>query len=240
MTIISVDLAYKRYRDTGIAELTAHRDSIVCQFIPPDLHGEPNPRALAEYLSELCAERQSTLLLIDGPQGWKDPDNGLLHSRVCERVLNTPAKTGLPKCVKPANMTPWVTFSVHLYDCLTDLGWTRFLGRDAVLSDSHLLIESFPLSAWRALGLRSLPAKAKTRAPDLAGRLEDLMDLFPLQLSRSPNHDELQALVAGIAGIAVERDDWPNCEVVGNPPFKLENSWREGFIINPLMSEGWG
>jgi hypothetical protein len=235
MTVISVDLAYKKYRDIGIAELTADADGIVCEFIQPALHGEPEPKALAEYLSDLCTERQSKLLLLDGPQGWKDPGNELTHSRVCERLLNTPAKTGLPGVVKPANYTAFVKFSIDLYDCLTDLGWSRLPGKDVDLSSSlRLLVESFPLSAWRALGLPSLPAKAKARAADLTDRLEALIALLPLRLSRSPNHDELQALVAGIAGLAVERGDWANCQIVGEPPFRLEDCWREGLIVNAL------
>jgi hypothetical protein len=44
--------------------------------------------------ANLADDLGAAALLIDGPEAWKDPDNGLQHSRVCERELNTPAKTG--------------------------------------------------------------------------------------------------------------------------------------------------
>ena len=49
-----------------------------------------------------------------------------------------------------------------------------------------------------------------------------------------PNHDELQAVVSGLAGVYLERGDWSRCEVVGEPPFELDGSWREGVIVNAL------
>ena len=235
MAVVSVDLAYKKYRDIGIAVLESENGGIACEFVRPTLQGTPEPMTLARYLSDLCTERQSDLLLLDGPQGWKDPDNGLLHSRVCERSLNTPAKTGLPGSVKPANYGPFVTFSIRVYDCLSELGWTRFSGENRGLDGSQrVLVESFPLSAWRTLGVPSLPSKRRTQPSDLADRLKDLMNLFDLQVGEAPNHDELQALVSGLAGVCLEHGDWSRCEVVGEDPFELDGSWREGVIVNAL------
>ena len=51
-------------------------------------------------------------MLLDGLQGWKNPANGLKHSRLCERILNTPAKTGILGRVKPVNYTKFVEFSI--------------------------------------------------------------------------------------------------------------------------------
>jgi len=233
MAVVSVDLAYKKYRDIGMAVLESDNGGITCDFVRRDMHGVPEPATLARYLSDLCTERRSDLLLLDGPQGWKDPDNGLLHSRICERKLNTPAKTGLPGSVKPANYAPFVTFSIRVYGCLSELGWTRFSGEKRDLDGTQLLlVESFPLSAWRALGIPSLPAKRRTQQSDLDGRLRDLIDMFSLQVNDAPGHDELQALVSGLAGVYLERGDWSSCEVVGEPPFKLDGTWREGVIVN--------
>lgn len=154
---------------------------------------------------------------------------------MCERRLNTPAKTGLPGSVKPANYAPFVTFSIRIYDCLAELGWTRFSGKNQDLNGSRrLLVESFPLSAWRALNIPSLPAKRRAQQSDLADRLRALMDIFDLQVNEVPNHDELQALVAGLAGVYLERWDWSSCQIVGGPPFELDGTWREGFIVNAL------
>jgi hypothetical protein len=235
VVVVSVDLAYKKYRDIGIAVLASNKGNTVCEFVRHSMQGVPEPMTLARYLSDLCTERQSDLLLLDGPQGWKDPDNGLPHSRVCERKLNTPAKTGLPGSVKPANYGPFVTFSIRVYDCLSELGWTRFSSENRELDGSQrLLVESFPLSAWRTLGIQSLPAKRKTQQTDLADRLRDLMGMFDIHVSEAPSHDELQALVSGLAGVCIERKDWSRCEVVGEGPFELDGTWREGVIVNAL------
>jgi hypothetical protein len=177
VVVVSVDLAYKNYRDIGIAVLASNKGSTVCEFVRHSMQGAPEPMALARYLSDLCAERQSDLLLLDGPQGWKRPDNGLLHSRVCERKLNTPAKTGLPGSVKPANYGPFVSFSIRVYDSLSALGWSRFSGENRELNGSQrLLVESFPLSAWRAIGIRN---KGERKGRGFSPRAGEYTALLP-------------------------------------------------------------
>ena len=201
MRVVSVDLAYKRYSDIGVALLDVFRGTIRCTFQGIALPGEPDANEIAEFLTKLCAKQKVNILLIDGPQGWKHPDNGLVHSRICERALNTPAKTGLPETVKPANYAPFVRFSVKLYEFLIQRGWSLFSG-PANRDGSRIVIESFPLSAWRSLNMQTLPAKDKAKQADIDGRLADLENCFPLAVTGRPNHDELQALVSGLAGIA--------------------------------------
>lgn len=234
MPVVSVDLAYMDYRDVGVAVLKSDGGHTHSEFIVLPLRGTPTPSALADSLTMLASEQGAAYLLIDGPQGWKDPDNGLLHSRRCERELNTPAKTGLPGTVKPANYKPFVTFSVALFERLTALGWTLFDGvtPSATGRAGGVLVESFPLAAWRALGLPLLPAKRKARASDITARLTDLCALFPLVTNSQPNHDELQALVAGLAGLALEGGAGTDIFVSGSAPFRLGGHWREGLIVN--------
>lgn len=238
MPVVSVDLAYMDYRDVGVAVLKSDGGDTHCEFSTLPLRGTPTPSALADSLIALVKEQGAAYLLIDGPQGWKDPDNGLPHSRKCERELNTPAKTGLPGTVKPANYTPFVTFSVALFERLTASGWTLFNGVTPPVTDraAGVLVESFPLSAWRTLGLPILPAKRKARASDITERLADLCALFPLAIKSQPNHDELQALVAGLAGIALERGAGTDISVSGSAPFRLGGHWREGLIVNRRRS----
>jgi hypothetical protein len=172
--------------------------------------------------------------MIDGPQAWKDPDNGLEHSRRCERCLNTPAKTGLPGFVKPKSYTSFVSFSIELFDQLDRLGWPRLQQSTPVVDKSqYVVIESFPLSAWQKLGINSLPAKRKAKATDIQSRMSELQGCFPLKLDTEPNHDELQALVAGLAGIALEANDQNHYLVVGEPPRLVDSVWREGFTVTP-------
>lgn len=76
--------------------------------------------------------------------------------------------------------------------------------------------------------------KRRTLPSDLADRLDDLVGMFDVQVDKTPNNDELQALVSGMAGVFLEHGNWTHCEVVGESPFELDGSWREGFIVNAL------
>ena len=231
MPVISVDLAYKNYRDVGIAVLEAESKKICCEFHKISLSGPPDSSQLADYLNDLCRECGANALLIDGPHAWKSPDNGLEHARLCERALNTPAKTGLPEVVKPANYGPFVRFSIDVFGALQKRGWTFYAGLPN--SGERTLFESFPLSAWRSLGIRGLPAKSKHKPDDLKDRLARLLELAPISCDAEPTHDELQALVSGLAGVAYEHDFTPGFAAAGVSPSLLEGYLREGFIVNP-------
>jgi hypothetical protein len=235
--ILSVDLAYKTFRDVGAVILRQEREEISCELAPIPLSGDPDPDQLAQFLVEYCEASHVRIILLDGPQGWKSGSNGLIHSRTCERELNTPAKSGLPGCVKPENYRPFVEFSIAVFDALSRLGWSRLPASQAPLSEQGgTAVESFPLSAWRSLGIKALPAKAKARPIDLKSALESLMSLVPLRVAGTPSHDELQAIVAGLAGIALQGGRWDRCAVAGTPPVLEEGIWREGFIIKPVRT----
>ena len=237
MAVVSVDLACKHYHDIGIAILRSEQQTIACEFIQTGslgLSGVPAIESLAEALDKVCFDCAARLILIDGPQAWKDPFNGIENSRLCERALSTPAKTGLPGQVKPANYRPFVTFSVDLFDQMTHLGWVRLDCRTLLDVRLYCLaLESFPSSAWTALGIPPLPAKNKACAADIEDRVLELKRRFSLQLAVEPNHDELQALVAGLAGVGLELGDARRYTAVGATPRIIEGIWREGFIVNP-------
>ncbi len=61
------------------------------------------------------------------------------------------------------------------------------------------------------------------------------MDEFPLELERNPNHDEIQALVSGLGGIAFLKNKQKGFIAVGAAPILVDNVWREGFIVNPRL-----
>ncbi|MGA8809528.1 MAG: hypothetical protein WB973_16785 [Thermoanaerobaculia bacterium] len=137
--------------------------------------------------------------------------------------------------MKPKNYTAFVSFSIAVYDALVDRGWTRLERCDAPLDGAgKTLVESFPLSAWRSLRIKALGSKRKTKAADITARLEDLRTVFPLLVTEEPSHDELQALVSGLAGIAMERGASEACVTSGVAPFRHEGIVREGFIVNPV------
>lgn len=237
MAIISLDLAARSYADNGLAVLRSAGESIECEFISliEHLQGKPDPDALASYLASLAETTNSNCLLIDGPQAWKARDNGLEHQRICEKALYTPGKTGEPGSVKPRSLTRFVEFSITLFDALADRGWSRLESPPTAAPAGRGALESFPTAAWRGLRLRPLPGKSRCSRTDLADHLQSLADLFPLKLSREPSHDELQALVAGIGGIALERGHLDFVEIVGCAPIQVDGAWREGFILGPAL-----
>ena len=239
MTVISVDLAYKRYSDIGVAALTQVDDGVnveVIRLANLGLSGQPAAADLARCLETLAQDRGAQVMLIDGPQAWKSATNGLEHSRRCERALNTPGKTGLPGNTKPANYCGFITFSIELFDELASHGWPRLAAINPPDPACRVTIESFPTSAWRKLGLIPLPGKSRATAESVQRKLAELQGLFSLQVRPDLTHDELQALVAGLAGLALERGDPQGYAVEGCPPVQEDGSWREGFIINPTLA----
>ncbi len=148
MAVLSVDLAYRRFSDIGIALLDSLPGGpIHCEFIRV-CEDRVTPEIVAVTVDSLCLQRGIRIMLLDGPQGWKSPTSDLTNSRKCERILNTPAKTGLCGTVKPSNYGPFVSFSIAVYDRLTELGWERFSKTESVGGLARVLFESFPLSAW--------------------------------------------------------------------------------------------
>lgn len=234
MPVISVDLATRHYPDIGIAVLVQHAESITVDFVRPairGLTGTPEAQRLADFIGALASEIEAAVITVDGPQAWKDPDNGLIHSRVSERLLHTQTKTGVPGVAKPGTALRFVTFALEFFDQLAERGWPR-LTTPILGPRERVAAEVFPTAAWRALGLTPLPAKSKTKPGDVAVWLQRLQALFPLHVNGEPTHDELQALIGGLGGLALARGAETGFQLVGQPPFLLDGAWREGYILN--------
>jgi len=254
MAVLSVDLACRRWSDLGVvvlshAPLRLTAPAVTCEILSLDSpgfdaahdRGPIDPEVLAGRLNHLCAVRDIRILMLDGPQAWKSGANGLKHARVGERQLNTAAKTGLPGMVKPASYRTFAEFCMDVYDALCRRGWRRLETRPqpaapdpAVASLQRVLVESYPHAAWTSLGLKPLPAKRRARVSDLAEAYGALRAVFPFTTNRPPNHDQLQAIVAGLPGLALEEHNTAGLRIVGNPPRREQGHWREGFIVLPL------
>jgi hypothetical protein len=231
--ILSVDLALTAYSSIGIVALERSERGYNARALLPrelGLAGAPDASALAGCLVAECRRLGVSVLLLDGPQGWKHPANGLSHSRVCERRLNTPGKTGLPGRTKPASYLPFISFSVDVFRGLAEHGFELFSGEHRL---DAVVVESFPTSAWRQLGLPPLPAKARSTPDHLDRASRDLQDLFGVPVPPGLSHDELQALVAAFAGVALHSGSRPGYAAAGDEPTLLDGTWREGFIVNP-------
>ena len=233
MAVVSVDLAQKSYCDVGVVTLRKCEDHVCGVLVAIPIDRTPTASEVAAFLNQHCERVGARILLLDGPQAWKAGQSPFEYSRCCEHALNTPAKTGPPGSVKPAPYLGFVTFSIDVFDALCKLGWVRLTSVGSPLGEgARVVIESFPLSAWRSLDIEPLPAKRKTKSADLEERLAGLSRVVPLRLSGCPTHDQLQAVVAGLAGLAIEMNAWDVCHAAGVPPFVCQGNWREGFIVN--------
>jgi hypothetical protein len=154
---------------------------------------------------------------------------------VSERQLNTAAKTGLPGMVKPVTYRAFAEFCLDVYDGLCRRGWKRL---EAVVqpgvAPERVLVESYPYAAWKSLGLKPLPSKRRCKVSDLAEAYGALRALIPFTTNRPPNHDQLQAIVGGLPGLALEEHNAAGARIVGRPPHREDGHWREGYIVLPL------
>jgi len=210
-------------------------DPIQCEIVAWDDAGPVDANVLAGRLNHLCGARGIRVLMLDGPQAWKSRNNGLEHARVSERRLNTAAKTGLPGVVKPVTYRAFAEFCVDVYDALCRRGWRRLETKDQPGSpQERILVESYPHAAWKSLGIRPLPSRRRARVSDLAEAFAALKAVIPVAVNRPPNHDQLQAIVGGLPGLALEEHNAGGAYIVGKPPRREEGHWREGYIVLPV------
>ena len=220
---------------------SAGASPIHCEILPSGAAGQSegpiDAEVLAGRLNHLCAVRGIRVMMLDGPQAWKSKTNGFAHARVSERELNTAAKTGLPGMVKPATYRLFAEFCLDVYDALCRRGWRRLETREEPGSpQERILVESYPYAAWKSLGIKPLPSKRRAKVSDLAEAYGALRSVFPITTSRPPNHDQLQAIVGGLPGLALEERNAAGARIVGTPPRREEGHWCEGFIVLPVPS----
>lgn len=231
VTVLSVDLASRRYRDNGIAVLRGRWGAVHCELLRPEcmgLQGEPDAVRFADAIHGLARSVDARLILLDGPQGWRAEQSDYVHQRRCERLTQAPGKTGLPGVVKPATWTRMAVFSIALFDALSARGWPRLT--DA-WDGERVAIESFPTQAWRSLGLPAMPGRANT--PSLDPWHQHLRRMGVGGVEQTASHDEIQAAVAGLAGVQMLDSGLAGVERAGCNPYLEHEHWREGWIISP-------
>jgi len=240
--ILSIDLAYKSYEDFGFC-LLEESDGRVKDIRYPSyqaigLHEVPKPDTFAWKVLNFCQYMGVSILMLDGPQGWKDPDNGLPDRRVCEKRLNTQAKTGTRGNVKPANFKPFVSFSTEVFQLLAQGNIVSLVTEPTIEMSPQriLLVETYPYSAWKSLEIGPLPGKRNPicNSARIALIAKTLEQSFLLPSVREPSHDELSALVAGLAGIAIAAKNESGYVASGTAPtWTPEGYLLEGYIVNP-------
>ncbi len=239
--ILSIDLASRKYSDNGLAFLP--HGSLQPQFPRVSdlgLSGKPFAFDFAHALNRFCENEGVTVLLLDGPQGWKSPKTDIEHMRLCERVLNTPGKTGPIGYIKPKTFLRYIAFSINLFHILrVDYNW-NLLTEDWNIHKHELwIVETFPTSAWLTLGLESLPSKTKTTPRQLTKWRKDLSVVTGYKMPSKLTHDELQAAVVLPAGQAIAEGNPDGIVLSGMDPIITRSSdVLEGWIVNPRISLG--
>jgi len=239
--ILSIDLACADWQAIGVAMVTPTG----AELIEVPHRGRPTAEAVLAWIRTLVEAHPVTGICIDGPLGWRAPDGRAPHCREAEREVRAPGKTGLPPDgVKPASYLGFTRFSIALFESLTmDDGWllpgqpitgSRAPGVSPLAPRVRFVSECFPTAIWRGLGVAPLKAKARASPADVAAacaRLEALTGLSLLgERSAVPSHDQLQAVVGGVAGVRWALGD-PSARLAGVPPVRLDGSWREGYIL---------
>ena len=231
--VLSVDLALSSNR-LGICSLSKDKAAWTVRFIEPaklNIREPLESATLALALYEYCRHNDLNVLLIDGPQAWKSPHSNLLHCRECEHALHTPAKTGTKGNVKPKPASRFVEFSIDLFTELFTLGAHEVLCSNIEVTPGILAAESFPTAAWRALGQKPLPSRRHASDDEVRQRCDWLRQRFGVKVNGNPTHDELQALVAGLAGMSI-LEGGNGHETVGAPTIMVNGDRCEGYIVN--------
>lgn len=238
-SVFAVDLAHRAYDSMGFAFLAGGSSTV--QFVQPadlGLMDPPEPKLFAHSLEAFCRINDVSVLLLDGPQGWKSERSGIEHMRLCERVLNTPGRSGLPGEAKPRTYLPFIQFSITLYDYLRRLHGWRLLTEDwAVQRPRRWLVECFPTSSWKTLGLTRLPGKSRATPQDLDAWCGDLERTTELNLPPNPTHDQLQAAAVLPVGKAIVEQAPARVLLSGMNPLFTPEGVREGWIANPILTD---
>lgn len=237
--VFSVDLATRRYRDLGMAFLPANSEQV--SLVLPDelgLSGEPQVAPLAAALDAFCTRERVSVLLLDGPQGWRHPASQIEHMRLCERVLNTPCKTGTVGLVKPRTYQNYVQFCIDLFATLRlEYGWKLLTQQWNRKRSARWIVESFPSAAWPMMGLPKLPAKSKTKKTQIETWAQNLSAITGLELPSKLTHDQLQSIVVLPAGRAIAENKPDEVILSGTDPFTTkEGDILEGWIANPRLA----
>jgi len=229
MPVLSVDLACRSWSDLGVVLLEQKGPQIVCDIIRWNEPYSPPVVELALRLNQICVERGAGVLMLDGPQAWKSEE-------ASRADLSEPSgSSGIADSYER-----FVGYCLALYDALGRLGWQRLAAQERSgksRKTQKLLVESYPHAAWNSLGIAPLPARKVCRVSHLAEAYASLTALLPITSSQPPNHNQMQAIVGGLPGLAIEDRKRPGLRAapgtVGWFPKWQDEQWRQGFHVQP-------
>ncbi len=210
--VLGVDLASARWAFNGSALVQFDRATDALTRVVPGVITWPGPdtpltaQALADVIYTFAAREDVRAVALDGPHAWRNPQTpadlpGV--GRRCEYLCRTQGKTGVYPKAYPGTQFAWIDFCVRVFDALLAQPGVRLA--EVPIEDTHaardgyVVLECFPTSIWRASGLTPLPAKAKR--PDVQRCYDTLAAAYALPPVRVTSHDDLQAIVAALAGV---------------------------------------
>lgn len=178
--------------------------------------------ALAEAIHALAVATFADAVALDGPHAWRNPltpADAPGVGRRCEYLCRTQGKTGVYPRAYPGTQFAWMDFCVRVFDALLAREGVRLADGGAPVSGAtaagaaasrplttgesrhagYVVLECFPTSIWRSSGLSPLPGK--TRRPALAPHYARLAAAYALPPADVSSHDDLQAIVAALAGV---------------------------------------
>lgn len=226
IAVLGVDLASARWADVGTAlvwcDVRAGGAGAIARVAtgviewPADARAPVSADALADAIHPCAVREGVTAVALDGPHAWRDPARGADGpgvGRLAEFAVRAQCKTGVYPRTFPGTQVAWTRLSIAVFDALLTREGVRMATPDDARAPraegagasragaGYLLLESFPTAIWRASGLTPLPAKS--RRPDVAAFYARLANAFALPAADVASHDDLQALVAALAGVGL-------------------------------------
>ncbi len=215
--MLGVDLACRSWADLGFAQLSfGPGPPATWTAAAPGCVERPEGLVTAEAVARLvdryALENEIAAVGLDGPQGWRQPDCGPRAGvgRSCEYEARTQGKTGEFGRAYPSTQHRWMAFCIEVFDRLLDGGHAILANDpDAVTlappgRDRYWVLEVFPTSIWRSLGMKPLPGHRKAPRSVVAEHARALQERLALPSTAvTDHHDDLQALVSAVAAAAV-------------------------------------
>ena len=221
--VLGVDLASARWAFNGSAlvQFDPATDALT-RVVPgaitwPGTDTPLTAQALSDVIHTFAAREDVRAVALDGPHAWRNPHTPVDLpgvGRRSEYLCRTQGKTGVYPTAYPGTQFAWIDFCVRVFDALlakpgvqlaeapaedTSAACAPHAGHAPPALDGYVVLECFPTSIWRASGLTPLPAKAKR--PDVQRFYDTLAAAYALPPVRVSSHDDLQAIVAALAGV---------------------------------------
>ena len=220
--VLGIDLASARWSYNGSALLHFQAESGAFTRVVPGAITWPasdtpltplTPQALADAVHAFAVGEGVRAVALDGPHAWRNPETPSDLPGVGRRgefACRTQGKTGVYPQAYPSTQFGWIDFCVRVFDALLAQPGVRLAEAPvaaAAINEAggpgavhgYVVLETFPTATWRASGLLPLPAKAKR--PDVQRYYDELAAAYALPPVPVSGHDDLQAIVAALAGV---------------------------------------